>query len=378
MIEPSRNREDKQLGDSVFRAAFASLHGHVALIGRDSCIVAVNKSWRNFAKLNGGTERATGVGVRYFEVCDGAAERGDLEAAKCAAGIRAVLNGNLARFEMDYICAQKWYQIVASPLLSRRGGAVISHVDIGRRRSAEMEADRMLIELSHAERVTLLGRFTASLTHELNQPLTAISANAEAGALMVEDSSVSELRAVFRDISTAASRAGNVIRKLRVLLRKGPQDYLSTDLNRLVQETRDLVRMHDSFADVKIRLRLARKLPMATVDPVQIQQVLLNLIHNSAEAMQAIDPFRRRMSVRTLMGADSMIVISVADSGPGIAAKDLESIFEAFVTSKPDGMGMGLHVSRSIVIAHGGRMWACGRRGGGSKMCFSLPIQAVD
>jgi signal transduction histidine kinase len=278
---------------------------------------------------------------------------------------------------MDYACAGKWYQLTVSPLLGRDGGAVISHTDIGRLRLAELEADRLLAELSHVERVTLLGRFAAALAHELNQPFSAISANASAGELMLNGGApdIPELQAIFSDIKSDSSRAGNVISKLRVLLRKDTPARVAIDLNQLIEETSALARLHGALTDVPIRLRLARALPSVRADAVLIQQVLLNLIHNSAEAMQAVSPRERGLVVRTRTDQDSGVVVCVTDTGPGVSAKDVERIFEAFITTKPDGMGIGLHVSRSIVIAHGGRIWAHRHCGRGARFCFSLPIQ---
>ena len=152
---------------------------------------------------------------------------------------------------------------------------------------------------------------------------------------------------------------------------------MAIDLNRLIDETVALARMHPALRGVPIRLRLARALPFVRADAVQIQQVLHNMIHNSAEAMQAVSPRERGLVVRTRTDQDLGVVVCVTDTGPGVSAKDVESIFEAFTTSKPDGMGIGLHVSRSIVVAHGGRIWAPRHCGRGARFCFSLPIFGV-
>jgi len=376
MLLPASDYEADQSPNDFFATVFASLHGHVAVLNRHGRVIAVSRTWIEYSIVNGGAASATGVGAEYLQVCDRAADAGDQEAAKCAAGIRAVLSGNLSRFVMDYACAGRWYQLTVSPLLRHDGGAVISHTDIGRLRLAELEADRLLAELSHVERVTLLGRFAAALAHELNQPLTAISANASAGELMLNGgaANTAELRAIFSDIKSGSSRAGNVISKLRVLLRKDKPALVAIDLNRLIEETSALARLHAALTDVPIRLRLARALPSVRADAVQIQQVLLNLIHNSAEAMQAVASRERGLVVRTRTDQDSGVVVCVTDTGPGVNANEVESIFQAFITNKRDGMGMGLHVSRSIVIAHGGRIWAHRHRGRGARFCFSLPI----
>jgi len=185
---------------------------------------------------------------------------------------------------------------------------------------------------------------------------------------------IPELQAIFSDIKSDSSRAGNVISKLRVLLRKDTPALVAIDLNRLIEETSALARLHGALTNVPIRLRLARALPPVRADAVLIQQVLLNLIHNSAEAMQAVSPRERGLVVRTRTDQDLGVVVCVTDTGTGVSAKDVERIFEAFITTKPDGMGIGLHVSHSIVIAHGGRIWAHRHRGRGARFYFSLPI----
>jgi signal transduction histidine kinase len=376
MVQQAGDSEGEQSANDFFETVFSSLHGHVAVINRHGRLIAVSRSWIEYSENNGGTASATGVGANYLQVCDRAVDGGDQEAAKSAAGIRAVLGGNLPRFVMDYACDEKWYQLTASPFLRRDGGAVISHTDIGRLRLAELKADRLLTELSHVERVTLLGRFAAALAHELTQPLTAISANAGAGELGLKGDApdTAELQALFSDIKSDSARAANVIDKLRVLLRKDTPAFVAIDLNLLIEETSALARLHSALTGVPIRLRLARELPPVRADAVQIQQVLFNLIHNSAEAMQAVAARERGLVVRTRTDGDSEVVVCVTDTGPGVSAKDAERIFEAFMTSKSDGMGMGLYVSRSIVIAHGGHIWAHRHRGRGAKFCFSLPV----
>jgi C4-dicarboxylate-specific signal transduction histidine kinase len=366
------------VADDFFETVFASLHGHVAVLNRNGRVVAVSPTWIEYSENNGGAASATGLGADYLQVCDRAGECGDQEAAKSAAGIRAVLNGDLPRFVMDYECAERCYQLTVSPLLRTDGGAVISHTDIGRLRLAEQEADRLRTELSHIERVTLLGSFAAALAHELNQPLAAIVANAFTAELTLKrgDPGNVELQEILSDIQSDSHRAGNVISRLRVLFSKAPAVLAAVDMNRLIEETMALAKLHFALTGVPIRLRLARALPLVRVDAVQIQQVLLNLIHNSAEAMQAVASRERRLAVRTRVDEKLGVVVCVTDTGPGIRANDAEHIFDAFMTSKSDGMGMGLHVARSIIAAHGGRIWAHRHRGRCARFCFSLPLPA--
>ena len=380
MLPRAGDGEGDQSPNDFFETVFTSLHGHVAVLNRYGRLIAVSRTWIEYSEANGGAASATGVGANYLQVCDRAFDGGDQGAAQIAAGIRAVLSGNLPRFVMDYECAGKWYQLTASPLLRRDGGAVISHTDIGRLRLAELEADRLLTELSHVERVTLLGRFSAALAHELSQPLAAISLNAGVGEVMLNGgaSDTAALQEILSAIQSDTARALNVISKLRILLRKDATALVAIDLNRLIDETVALASQHPALTGVPIRLRLARVIPFVRADAVQIQQVLLNLIHNSAEAMQAVPSRERGLVVRTRTDLESEVVVCVTDTGPGVTARDVERIFDAFITTKPDGMGIGLHVSRSIVVAHGGRIWAHRHCGRGARFCFSLPPIPAD
>jgi signal transduction histidine kinase len=375
MLGQVSQSEDAKFQPDFFEVVFASLHGNIAVLNRSGQIVAVSAEWIAFCRSNGGALAAAGVGTDYLQVCDKAADQGDEEAAKSATGIRSVLSGEAPFFAMDYVCAERWYRMTVSPLLRRDGGAVVSHTDIGRLRSAELEVGRLLAELSHVERVTLLGQFAASLAHELNQPLTAILADAYTGRLSLNGPpDAALLRQIFSDVESNAHRAGGVISKLRGLLRKDAPLLIRVDLNRLIEETCELAKIHPGLIGVRMRLRLMPELPLVQADPVQIQQILLNLIHNAAESMQTLAVSERGLVVRTREAKDSAaVVVCVTDTGPGINPKDAERLFEAFASNKPDGMGMGLHVSRSIAISHGGRIWASPHRGRGARFCLSLP-----
>jgi signal transduction histidine kinase len=224
--------------------------------------------------------------------------------------------------------------------------------------------------------VTLLGELAASIAHELNQPLTAIASNAEAGAMLVDSPSenAAEIRAVLEDIIAARMRASEIIGRMRTFLRKGVPMVQSLDLNQLIADVCLLMRPSALLASVKVRLDLAVHLPPVVGDRVQIQQVLLNLMHNAAEAMLANESLAREVHVSTRVAENNVVCVSVRDTGPGIADTDLERIFEAFFTTKSSGIGMGLHLSRSIIAAHGGRIWARGAPAGGATFCFTLPV----
>jgi len=248
-------------------------------------------------------------------------------------------------------------------------------VDISERRRAERELAQQRIELAHLSRVAALGEMAGSLAHEINQPLMAILSNAQAAQRFMarENPDLAEVRAAIADIVDDDKRAGEVIHRLRALLRKGELQRGPLDLNDVVIEVLRLTRNELLNRGVVAITELAPSLPSLLGDRVQLQQVLLNLVMNSCDAMDGV-PKGRQILVRTGVADGSGVEVSVSDSGHGIPHADLERIFEPFVTSKQHGMGLGLSVCRTIVAAHGGRLWAESGAPRGATLKFLLPI----
>ena len=294
---------------------------------------------------------------------------------------------------------------IAVPLLAGRtvvGGLMFSTVDTARVRSGELmqrlhllgevfanalarkqgdfEAQRLRQELTHIGRVSALGEFTASLAHELNQPLTAILNNAQTAQLLLAAGSVNlvEIRDILADIVSDDQRAGEVIRRLRAMLKKGDPEHVSLDLNELVGEVAWLVRNDALLRHVSMSLELAPGLPRVRGDRVQLQQVVLNLVLNGLEAMREPGAGERVLVIRTARVGVAAVRVEVRDSGTGIDAKDVERMFQALYTTKTEGLGMGLTISRTIVDAHGGRVDATNNAQGGATFHFTLPVGAED
>jgi PAS domain S-box-containing protein len=247
--------------------------------------------------------------------------------------------------------------------------------DITSRKQAEAEALRQRSELAHLSRVTMLGELSGSMAHELNQPLTAILSNAQAAQrfLAHENADLDEVRDILKDIVEQDNRAGEVIRRLRLLLKKGEVQQLPLDVNDVVQEVLKLVRSDLVNQSVTAHTGLATDLPLVKGDRVQLQQVLLNLVMNACDAMNSNAPADRQLFVRTELGADKSVRISVSDGGAGIAPDQLEQVFEPFYTTKPHGLGLGLSVCRTIIEAHGGKLWAENGAERGAVFCFTIP-----
>jgi two-component system sensor kinase FixL len=263
--------------------------------------------------------------------------------------------------------------MVVEPFRRPEGGLVISHIDVTRRRHAEEEVQREREELAHALRVATLGGLATSLAHEINQPLAAIASNAQAARRLLESAAVDpEVPAALRDISEAAQRAAQIIRRLRVLFKKEQSEPQPVDLAEVIKEVIGLLHKDLEHRRVRLQLSLPPEPPHVLGDVVQLQQVLLNVLVNAAEAMAgAAHP--RELRVEASVREPAIVSITVCDTGPGVPSSELEHIFERFVTGKRDGLGMGLSISRSIIKAHGGRMWATRNPERGLTMHIELP-----
>jgi two-component system sensor kinase FixL len=243
-----------------------------------------------------------------------------------------------------------------------------------RLRAAESEANELRRQLAHVTRVASLSDFSSTIAHELNQPLTAILANAQAALrfLQHEPPNLREVEGILAEIVEADQRAGQLIRHLRLLMKKGEEQFVELDLNHLVPEVLAFVRGEFLLRAVEVRTSYAPDLPRIVGDRVQLHQVMLNLVCNACEAMQAQER-PRVLSVRTLQAPDANVQVIVCDTGPGVPAERVEQIFEPFFTTKGSGLGMGLTICRRIAAAHGGRLTAQSRAGEGARFCLLLP-----
>ena len=243
-----------------------------------------------------------------------------------------------------------------------------------RRRWAEAEIQRQRAELAHATRVSTAGQLASSLAHELNQPLAAILRNAEAAEIFLQQPNpdFAELRAILADIRKDDQRAGGVIERLRSLLKRRNFEKVSVNLREMLEETRKLVEPEAAARRIQMTLDFPPKLPSVTGDRIQLQQVALNLILNGMDAIEILGPQRRQIVVSARETSDGAEV-AVVDCGGGIPPDKLPRLFEPFFTTKPNGMGMGLAISRTIIEAHGGKLTAANNPDGGATFRFTLP-----
>ncbi len=249
-------------------------------------------------------------------------------------------------------------------------------LDISARRATELEVQQLRSELAHASRVSMMGQFASALAHELGQPLGAILRNTEAAELFLEHDppDIEEVRAILADIRHDDQRAGNVIDRLRALLKRRNFTPRALSVSDELANVFALARSDLSTRKVQLEIDMAPDLPTVLGDPVHLQQVLLNLILNAMDAVEEVADTRRKVTVRAQRHGSGEIEVAVEDSGPGIAPDKLKRLFEPFFTTKANGMGIGLSISRTIIEAHGGRIWAENNAGEGATFRFTLPL----
>ena len=249
--------------------------------------------------------------------------------------------------------------------------------EIAERKAAEHRLLEARTEVARIARITTMGELAASIAHELNQPLGSIVVSGDACLRWLEAKppNLDELRQAVEAIIRDGTRASNVLIRTRKLLRRGERLRESLNLNDVISEILDLLEEELRRNGISLQTEMEEALPRATVDRVLLQQVVMNLIMNAVDAMRAVHDRMKVLGVRTEKQPPTSAVVLVQDSGTGVDPNHLSQIFEAFYTTKAEGIGMGLTISRSIIEAHGGRLWAFANDGPGSTFCFTLPIE---
>lgn len=271
-----------------------------------------------------------------------------------------------------------WQQWVDSPILDSTGKIVeIQGIgrDITELKDAESEARQRREEVMHLTRVAVLGELSGALAHELNQPLAAILSNAQAARRMLgrDSPNLGNLAEILNDIVADDNRAGAVIQRLRALLKRGDRQSAPQDINEIVTDVLQFATPELVARRVTVEIDLAPSLPIILGDRIQLQQVLLNLVLNGCEAMIDLEAPARRLTITTSKNGEDLVETRVSDHGTGIESSTLERIFEPFVTTKQSGLGLGLSICRSIITAHGGRIWAHNNPDGGATFGFAIP-----
>src|ERR1700678_121275 len=272
-----------------------------------------------------------------------------------------------ARDELEVRVAERTVE------LKNANEALLKQMDEQKRTEETLQATR--VELARAARITAIGELTASIAHEVNQPLAAVVANADACVawLTRDDPNLVEARAAAERTTQGATRASEVISRIRSLINKTAPERIRIQINEIIEEVVALADRQASRNEVSVVTELTPDLPLVVGDRIQLQQVILNLMLNGIEAMSGVNDRSRRLVVRSRMQDAEQIRVSIEDCGIGVTEKNISRLFEPFFTTRSQGIGMGLPISRSIVEAHGGRLWAESTVNQGSVFQFTLP-----
>ena len=370
-----RKRAEESLRESEarFRTMADSAPVMIWVAGVDQLCTFFNKGWLDFTGRTLEQELGNGWlnGVHPEDV------------TRCVTTYSDAFNAQ-QEFRMEYRLRRhdgeyRWLLNQGTPRFESDGtfiGYIGSCIDISERKRAEAEVLRHRDELAHVSRVSTMGELAASLAHELNQPLTAILSNAQAAQrfLSGKPSDIEEVRETLRDIVEDNKRAGEVIRRMRALAKKEEFDFNLLDLWEIIDEIVALVHSDAILRNVSMKIDIDPNLPQTAGDKIQLQQVLLNLLLNAFDAMKDSQMAEREVVVKAGLDGANMLKIMISDRGTGLTSDKLDKIFEPFYTTKREGLGMGLSISRSIIEAHGGRLWAENNQGSGATFSFTLPI----
>jgi len=365
-----RRIDDALMRSEVMKSAILdSLTSGVAVIDADGCLLNVNTNWIRVADES--------QVMPFVPIREGDKVL-DVFPSDAVAGVKAVLARARVRYTTEYVTVSptgtKWWLFVVSRLNRAEGGAVVTLDDITEQRRAEIDAQHVRQELAHVARVSTMGELTASLAHQLNQPLTGVIINAQAARRIVDRVPVDydEVRETMTDILADARRASEVIQRVRGLLRRGDFEMAPVELQAVIADVANLVSSDALIRNITVSLDLDPQAIVVRGDRVQLQQVVLNLLVNAMEAIGQGRPERMvRVSCRRTERGDARVIVH--DSGVGLAEGAEGRVFDPFYTTKPNGMGMGLSIAQSIVEVHGGTISAR-NAAQGAIVEFMLPL----
>lgn len=288
--------------------------------------------------------------------------------------------GSLVRFRSPSVWEQyHWYIIAALAIMALQALLITDLLlERARRRRGETDLQRNREQLAHVTRISTMGELAASLAHELNQPLTAILSNAQAAQrfLNAKPAELKEVDEILEDIVTDNNRAGEVIRRMRALVKKEELDFAPINIVSVINDVVQLVHSDGILRNIRVQIECQDGLPRVRGDRVQLQQVVLNLLINAFDAMKEAIATERNVKVRAKTNGAGTVEVSVRDHGTGLTSNELARIFQPFYTTKREGLGMGLPISRSIIEAHGGRLWAENNADRGAT--FHFTVLAID
>jgi signal transduction histidine kinase len=361
------------------------LPANVAVLDRDGVVSQVNQRWCRFARDNGYGDDRLGVGLSYLDVCARARGASAQGAAEMHAALTRILAGDEAEFRIEYPChspqGKRWFLAVAGALGDGAvDGAVVMHFDVSERWRAQLQVRELENEMARITSLALLGEVAAELGHEVNQPLTAaLSFLYAAGKRLDGTDGTPTDPAVLRDLIGQAEgqvdRAGRIIGDLRRFVGRLAPAIETIDAGDLVQEAVTLATLGARRHGVSVTAEVAPDLTAIRVDRLQVTQMLINLLRN---AIEAVEDCRQASVTVAAERRGQALVLTVADTGPGLPPDKAAALFQAFVTGRAGGLGLGLAIARRVAEAHGGTIAAENRPGGGAIFRVELPGVVVD
>jgi len=365
--------------DALHGAVLASIQDQMLVLDSDGRIVDANESWRQLGtRAPAAPFVALKVGDNLLQHCIENGARGDALATRLGTCCSEIFAGRALHHRIEYAAhlpsGITWFEVTIEPLRRPEGGAVLVWTDVTYRKQAEAKERAQQQQLVHLGRAAVLGELSGAFAHELTQPLTSILGNAEAALQLLTqpDADLREIRHMVRDIVADDVRAAEVIQRLRAMLQRGEISCEPVDLSNVIKDVLDLARIDLLTRHVSVDVVFDPYLPLVLGDRIQLQQVVLNLVVNACEAMSSLDVHKRRITITARFeGSSCEVMCAIRDRGAGVAPDDMERIFQPFVTTKTQGLGMGLAICRSIIEAHGGRLWAENAADGGAVFTFS-------
>ncbi|EXJ14421.1 PAS domain-containing sensor histidine kinase [Imhoffiella purpurea] len=375
---------ERQASEQLRQAVLDALPSQIAVLDRDGRILAVNRAWRELAEESGVSDNlrdAIGPGASR-EASSGGFDRAH-PGGDATRGIWQVLRRERSGYSVEYASHRdrhrRWFLMRAVALDGEPEGAVVAYVDVTERRLAEEEARRARDVLAQVARLNAVGILASSLIHEILQPLSSATFYCSAAGQLAQGPNADPERLVdvIGRIDGQIQRAGDIMERLRMFLRGRKMHKVMASLGQVVSHAFALVQWFATDHKVTLEYRVPEDLPELLVDPVQIEQVLVNLICNAIQAMEAAGSERRQVRVEVIRG-DREVRLVVKDTGPGIPGGRHDAVFDIFESTNDSSLGLGLAISRSIAEAHGGRLWAEPGATEGAELHLTLPLANLE
>ncbi len=365
-----------------------ALSAQIAALDAQGNIIATNKAWTTFGKENSVLQAS--LNIPGSKCPDNSNYKEQALAAQ--QGISSVLKGEQAEFCLEYPChttdQQHWFQMTVSPIQNSIIGVIINHQCITEHKLLQASAAGLLEhiktkdlehlkQLAHFSRLGLMSELASGIVHEVNQPLSAISNYSQASAnyIKAENPDLAKLAELVNKTREQALRAGQIIQRMREFIKSQATSHLSNDVNTLINSATFLCLANLTQHNIQLILNLENNLPPITVDHIQIEQVIINLIKNSTDAIvNSCQETKRQITINSRLTYNNMIEISIKDNGPGLTQEQHKKILTPYYTTKEDGMGIGLSISKSIIESHQGSLHFNSQPGQGATFYITLPI----